>query len=434
MFVEVAVNLPPVRGTFHYHIPPELEDQLSPGHLVTASFGRRKVQGIVISLSDISPVETTKPIYALVDPYPVLTSSQLKLAQWISEQTLAPLNECLHVMLPAGLSQQADSVYSLLQVEGEAKTETEARLIKLIKRRGNLRGRQINHAMSRIRWRQSAENLVRRGILERSSVLDPPRVRPRQVRTARLAVPPPRALECVKQIGKSGSAAFIRRGAIIDMLIKERASVEVTWVYAETNANLSDLQKLESEGLIALSEAEVWRDPLAQLDYTPTQHPMLTSDQMSVWEPIMQALQRQDQRSFLLHGVTGSGKTEIYMRAAGEVLSQGRGSIILVPEIALTPQAVRRFVSRFPGQVGLIHSQLSPGERYDTWRRCRSGELKIVVGPRSALFTPIPDIGLQFTPLSCTTNCARIQPDKWLCLHPRFCDPGYCHHASHQPR
>jgi primosomal protein N' (replication factor Y) len=394
MFVEVAVNLPPVRGTFHYHIPPELEDQLSPGHLVTASFGRRKVQGIVISLSDISPVETTKPVDALVDPYPVLTSSQLKLAQWISEQTLAPLNECLHVMLPAGLSQQADSVYSLLQVEGEAKTKTEARLIKLIKRRGNLRGRQINHAMSRIRWRQSAENLVRRGILERSSVLDPPRVRPRQVRTARLAVPPPRALECVKQIGKSGSAAFIRRGAIIDMLIKERASVEVTWVYAETNANLSDLQKLESEGLIALSEAEVWRDPLAQLDYTPTQHPMLTSDQMSVWEPIMQALQRQDQRSFLLHGVTGSGKTEIYMRAAGEVLSQGRGSIILVPEIALTPQAVRRFVSRFPGQVGLIHSQLSPGERYDTWRRCRSGELKIVVGPRSALFTPIPDIGL----------------------------------------
>jgi primosomal protein N' (replication factor Y) len=394
MYVEVAVNLPPVRGTFHYHIPPELKNKLSPGHLVTASFGQRRVQGIVISISETSPVEETKPIEMMVDPQPVLTPLQLELAQWISNQTLAPLNECLHVMLPPGLSQQADSVYSLRLPGGETKTKTEARLIKLINRRGPLRGRQINRAMPRIRWRPTAENLVRREILERTSVLDPPSVRPRHVRTARLAVPPDLATKGVETIGRAGSAASDRRRAIIDMLIKERASVEVTWVYAETNANLTDLRKLESDGLVALSEAEVWRDPLAQMDFTPTQHPTLTSDQATTWEPIRHALQHQEQCSYLLHGVTGSGKTEIYMRAAGEALAQGRGSIILVPEIALTPQAVRRFVSRFPGQVGLVHSQLSTGERYDTWRRCRSGELKIVVGPRSALFTPMPEIGL----------------------------------------
>ncbi|MDO9300707.1 MAG: primosomal protein N', partial [Anaerolineales bacterium] len=98
--------------------------------------------------------------------------------------------------------------------------------------------------------------------------------------------------------------------------------------------------------------------------------------------------------SFILYGVTGSGKTEIYLRAAEETIKRGKQVIILVPEIALTPQAVRRFLSRFPGQVGLVHSKLSEGERYDTWRRARSGKLKVIIGARSALFTPLPNVGL----------------------------------------
>jgi primosomal protein N' (replication factor Y) len=180
-------------------------------------------------------------------------------------------------------------------------------------------------------------------------------------------------------------------------MISEGEPIEVTWIYAETGSKLPDLRKLESEGIVALSQAEVWRDPIAQLDFVPSQPPILTSDQDKVWEYIQEHLHHQDReatRSFLLHGVTGSGKTEIYLRAVSEVLTLGRGAIVLVPEIALTPQTVRRFVARFPGQVGLIHSQLSRGERYDTWRRCRLGDLRIVVGPRSALFTPMPDIGL----------------------------------------
>ena len=96
-------------------------------------------------------------------------------------------------------------------------------------------------------------------------------------------------------------------------------------------------------------------------------------------------------KPFLLHGVTGSGKTELYLRAAEEAIRRGRQAIILVPEISLTPQTVRRFLARFPGQVGLIHSKLSEGERYDTWRRARAGLLKVIIGPRSALFAPLPN-------------------------------------------
>jgi primosomal protein N' (replication factor Y) len=397
MFVEVAVNLPPVSGTFHYHIPPELEGTIRSGHLITATFGRRKVQGVVLALSDTAPVEETRPIEQLLDPDPVLTSAQLELAKWMHLETKASLIECITLMIPPGLSQQADSIYQLLSNQTERSSPTEKRLMDLLSRRGPIRGRQIERVMSRFNWRRAADKLVRRGILSRTSVLDPPQVHPHKVRIARLAAPPKLARERVRQIGRSGSKAATRRNAIIECLIKEAEPIEVTWIYAETGASLPDLKKLEEEGLVLLSQAVVWRDPLEQMDFVPSQPPPLTSDQASVWDKIRNQIHHPPSnttKSFLLHGVTGSGKTEIYLRALAETLSLGRGAIILVPEISLTPQTVRRFVARFPGQVGLIHSQLSRGERYDTWRRCRSGCLKVVVGPRSALFTPMPDIGL----------------------------------------
>jgi primosomal protein N' (replication factor Y) len=397
MFVEVAVNLPPVRGTFHYHLPPDLEKVVTPGHLITASFGKRKVQGVVLSLTSTSPVAETRPIDFLLDPDPVLTRPQLELAKWIYRETKAPLIECITIMLPPGLSQRADSIYQLEEPDASGQSPTEQRLLDLINRRGPLRGRQIQRALSRMNWHYAADNLVRRGVLKRSSVLDPPQVNPRHIRIAQLAVPPEEARKEVLEIGRSGSPADARRQAIIETMIKEGEPIEVTWIYAETGSKLPDLRKLESEGLISLSQAEVWRDPLEQIEYVPIEPPTLTSDQTKVWDVIQNHLHHQDtdsKRSFLLHGVTGSGKTEIYLRAVQEILSLGRSAIILVPEIALTPQTIRRFVARFPGQVGLIHSRLSRGERYDTWRRCRSGDLQVVVGPRSALFTPMPDPGL----------------------------------------
>jgi primosomal protein N' (replication factor Y) len=144
-----------------------------------------------------------------------------------------------------------------------------------------------------------------------------------------------------------------------------------------------------------LGEAEVWRDPLEQAEFVPRQPPRLTPDQRAAWGVIDAHLAPQgDPRPILLHGVTGSGKTELYLQAMQATLERGRQALLLVPEIALTPQTVRRVLARFPGRVGLVHSQLSDGERYDTWRRARLGQLDIVIGPRSALFTPLPDIGL----------------------------------------
>ena len=201
-------------------------------------------------------------------------------------------------------------------------------------------------------------------------------------------------------LGKT-EATRTRRQSALRFLIRELEAINVAWVYAESGCNLADLQELDEHGLIVLRETEIWRDPLEKIDSreqgTRNSLPLeLTPDQQNAWEAIQTSFQSFSHRRipFLLHGVTGSGKTELYLRAAAEAIRRGRQAIILVPEIAITPQTVRRFLARFPGQVGLIHSRLSEGERYDTWRRARLGLLKVVIGPRSALFAPLPDVGL----------------------------------------
>jgi primosomal protein N' (replication factor Y) len=397
MYVEVAVNLPPVRGTFDYHLPPSLRGNVVPGSLVIIPFGRRRVQGVVIHTPDKPAVEKTRPVEKLVDPRPVVTRKQIQLAFWLSKETYSPLIDCLTIMIPPGLSQQADTLYSLLDPEHAGESTTEERLIRLLEKRGPLRGRQIARALPHHNWRRAAEKLQRRGAIEQESFLPRPRARARRVRTARLAVPPDQARRAFDDLGRPGFDALQRRRVVLEKLIEKGEPQEVGWLYAQSDGNISDLRYLEERGLIVLGEAELWRDPTESIDYVPVEPPLLTSDQAAVWEPIHAAIEDLEGNHtppFLLHGVTGSGKTEIYLRAVAQTLARRLSAIVLVPEIALTPQTVRRFLARFPGRVGLVHSQLSEGERYDTWRRSRSGQIDVVVGPRSALFSPLPNIGL----------------------------------------
>lgn len=393
-YAVIAVNLTPIRGTFHYKIPDRLASRIGPGHLVTAPFGKRRVQGIVVGLDDWAPVPDIRPLDELLDPNPVLTGTQLRLAEWMQRETASPLIDCLTLMLPPGLSRQADGLFDLTGSPKDAQTTSERRLIQLLQRRGPLRGRQISRALGKLDWSRAARSLIRRGVLDRSSVLDPPRIHPRTVRTARLARPPHELGAALDQIGRTPTTR-LRRTKMVEMLVAEREPIDVTWLYAESGGNLADLHYMEGLGLISLGQAEVWRDPLESVEYVPSEPPELTRQQLAVWQPLEQAIQSgQAEKAFLLHGVTGSGKTEIYLRAVDAVLAAGRQAIVLVPEIALTPQTIRRFLARFPGEVGLIHSQLSEGERYDTWRRAREGQLSVVVGPRSALFSPLPNPGL----------------------------------------
>jgi len=393
-YVELAVNLPPVRGTFHYHLPSHLQSMVGVGHLVTAQFGHRPVQGVVIDLPKVPEVAETRPIIDILDPEPVLTTPQLQLARWMAEYYHASLIESITLMLPSGLSQPADSEYTLVALDAVGEDATQRRLIQLLSKRGPLRGRQIARSMSRMDWRRAADRLVRDEVILRRSVLNPPSVSPRTVRTVHLAIAPDEIEDASDDLGRPGGKAIQRRKAVLESLSKQGYPLLASAIYSETGANSADLRFLEKRGLIGFRGLEVWRDPIAELEFVAADPPELTKDQQSVWIEIQSALEARTAHAFLLHGVTGSGKTEIYLRAVGEALAQGNSAIVLVPEIALTPQTLRRFLARFPDNLGVLHSQLSDGERYDTWRRARSGAIQVMVGPRSALFAPLPNLGL----------------------------------------
>ena len=427
-------------------------------------------------------------------------------------------------MLPPGLTRWSDITVDLNPYwDGHGRlTDLQKQLIELLKEKGDLRGRQIGRALPKTAWKTAVQQLARRDIVRRASVLDPPRAKPKQIRTVELIMPPKQAQAQLLTLGRKNKQAdlltyllqtddplpeetavikhthvskkqlqtllktglisrqpahdlliatelatnappeaqhtlnqfplptnqftlhnsqftihnllqsdYIRaiphpatlslnqsaaeslshifklRGAtvyqaILSLLIQESRPVNVTDVYAQTKASLTHLKKMVKLDLVRFASQEVWRDPMADRDFVPAEAPLLTTDQAHTWGRIQQQMvaQEDDQandsapRPFLLHGVTGSGKTEIYMRAIDFALARGQQAIVLVPEIALTPQTVRRFAARFPGQVAVLHSRLTDGERYDTWRRARQGLFNIVVGPRSALFTPLPNLGV----------------------------------------
>lgn len=401
MFVRILVNLPAVSGTFDYSIPPGLAGQVGIGQLVTVPFGRQVAQGVILAFVEVPSVAEVRPILSTLDPQPVLTSAQIELAQSMAETNLASMAAIVDLMLPPGLSKQADTLFELrpnIQSSNPELSQTASRLIKLLQEKGPLRGRQIDRHFAQVDWRKSAQMLVRRGALASQSILPAPTVRPKFIRVAELAVAPEVAEAVMSELGKT-EATRTRRGAALRFLMRVPDAVNVSWVYAESGCNLADLQELAERELILLRESEIWRDPLQKIQIEEAERrPELTADQAKVWDAIRAGFESLAEGKsippFLLQGVTGSGKTEIYLRAVEETVRRGRQAIILVPEIALTPQAVRRFLARFPGQVGLVHSKLSEGERYDTWRRARAGLLKLVIGARSALFAPLPNLGL----------------------------------------
>lgn len=397
MLAEVAVNVAGLSQTFHYRVPPTLPVQA--GHLVVVPFSGRRAQAVVVGLAepeDLDPAVRARlagklaDIESLVDPEPALTHAQIDLAYWLAHTYLSPLTECLLTMLPPGLAQKADVLYTLTQAEPPANlTAIQQQVFDLLAERGSLRGRQLDRALPKQPWRAATEALTRHGLLTKQPHLEPPTVRAKHVRTARWLADPPSTL--------SRTASKDQRlRAVLAFLKAETKPVDVAWVYAAVpEGKLADLHDLAERGLLELASEDVWRDPLAGQTFVAVEPPTLTADQFTVWTQLHRALHTPaDTRPILLHGVTGSGKTEIYLRALAEVLGRGQRALVLVPEIALTPQMVRRFAARFPGRVGVWHSELDDGERYDTWRRARLGLVDVVIGARSALFAPLPNLGL----------------------------------------
>ncbi len=403
-FVEVVVHQPQVQGVFHYHVPEDLREAVQPGVIVEVPFGSRYVYGVVLRFIEQPDVPETKPVLAVPDASVRLTALQLQLAQRMAHDTLASLAACVALMAPPGVLQTADSRYALTPQAPAPDalpadlSDTERRVLTLLAERGALRGRQLARALPRRNWRNAVTRLHRRGWLARTPVLPRPKVSRQYEAMVRLAVSPADARHWPAARLATRPHVQARRRQVLEALASGGPQPE-RLLAAVVEAKPADFQALEKLGLIQRYREPRYRDPLADfVAPAPETPPALTPAQARAWDIIrprlQEAAQGQPPTPILLHGVTGSGKTEIYLRATAEALALGRQVVVLVPEIALTPQTIRRFRARFGPVVGVLHSGLSLGERYDTWLRVRRGDIRVLIGPRSALFAPFSNLGL----------------------------------------
>jgi primosomal protein N' (replication factor Y) len=566
MFAEIVVNAPLTRKriaatqrtegytaldqTFTYAIPQALVGRLQAGQLVTVPFGARKLQGIVMALSETTTVERLKEVADIAAPLPVLSPAQLALARWLSAHYFTPLIECVLPMFPPGLESEAQTLIKLNPDAPSLTNPKESQ--KLIIERlqaGPLSLEQLIEGDHKKELLREVEALARRRIVLRESVLLPPRAKEKREQTAQLVTEPSseQIVEARKEAAPIQKAVFDylkqheasegvsakvlkeatgatsetlktlaeariitlkertvglvaepskemltalhapRQSAVLAYLLQQgglNAIIPTRELMRATGAHKATLKALAEAGFIRFDERVVWRDPLKAQAFLLTESPALTNEQQAVWDVIRAALRHkrtgdggqeteadmhiaattsnvepstssaelstshiesaiskvetstsdiaapsstpdaappsltsnieypisnaepptsnlqlptsnsQFPMTFLLFGVTGSGKTEIYLRAVDEVLKQKRQAIVLVPEVALTPQTTRRFAERFPKQVMVMHSYLSLGERFDQWRRIRAGEVNVVIGSRSAIFAPLPRLGL----------------------------------------
>lgn len=396
-FAEVVVNSPITRRrTFSYGIPDGLNINI--GQAVWVPFGDKTLQGVVLELTPYPAVEETREIAGVIEPIPLLSPVQISLSRWLSDYYLASLFESVALMLPPGFERRLITVISrpsgTVDIPVSLAPEQKA-VLEAVWQKGRVAQKELEKTCGVRYTRKAILQLARQNLLIKSYILEKVRVKPKMVPYLSLKVKPEEALNALSGLNqKSG-----RQAELLRFLIDNPGPSALSWIKHKTGCSGQTLKALKDRGLVEIQDIHMERDPLSTRNINLAFSLSLTSGQEIVFKAICDSLKKGVKTPtrpdvFLLHGVTGSGKTEIYLRALEEAVKRGQRGIVLVPEIAMTPQIIERFVSRFPGRVAILHSALSLGEQFDEWWRIKNGEFDVVIGPRSAIFAPQPDLGL----------------------------------------
>ncbi len=393
-YAEVAVNAPGSRSTFCYAIPPGLH--ISAGQAVWVPFGARVIQGIVLLLSDEPSVAETKEITGIVTDCPLLSPIQIKLAQWIGEYYFASLFDALSLMLPPGFERRAITYFQLAnsQVDFPSLTLEQKQILYIIRNKKTSLP-ELENAIGKRKAKQTTDQLLDLQIITKTLEFEKAKIKPKTIPYVKLIAD--REGIAAEKARLEKSRAY-KQAELLEFLTGQAHPISTNELRKQFNCSLSTIKALVSRHLILVERLGVRRDPLSHFKPTASPTPVLTPSQQAVWESIQDVIMRASQSGnppvFLLFGVTGSGKTEIYLQALARVIATGKRGICLIPEIALTQQTVERFANRFPGRVAVLHSGLSLGEQFDEWQWIMEGNCDIVIGPRSALFAPLPNLGL----------------------------------------
>lgn len=385
MIANVIVDVPAKQTDriFDYKIPENLENIIKPGMRVVVPFGPRKVQGFVTGLKEHSTVKGLKNIVEPMDLSPVLSPEMLKLGDWLTDHTLCYKISAFQVMLPPALKAKYEKKIRFSQ--NSELEEMPSELQELFAKTDTLTWNdRLQPAILSLLQKEAA-----RGTVE---VVYEVKDRMRKKREKQI-FPSVSREELIQERDNLSARAYKQKEAL-GYFIEDSTPVKLSDFLTLSGVSLATVKELLKKGLLSERDVEVYRDPYENRVFQRMEPLPLTAQQEKAITPILASIENKEHEVFLLYGVTGSGKTEIYLQSIQRVIEKGKEAIVLVPEISLTPQMVKRFKERFGDLVAVLHSGLSAGEKYDEWRKIARKEVKVVVGARSAIFAPFENLGI----------------------------------------
>ncbi|WP_223700282.1 primosomal protein N' [Sutcliffiella deserti] len=382
-YASVIVDVPAKQTdrAFDYEIPEKWEGFLQPGMRVIVPFGPRHIQGFVVSIKNTTSVNKTKKISSLIDITPILTKELLLLAGWVRDHTLCFTISAFQAMLPAALKAKYEKWLIAKNLE-----LVPAELALFFQNSNRVRFGDIEGTGHFKLIKQLIEDNVLEVYYEVKDKLSK--------KTIRIVRPNRSQEELIKAKDQLSNRAAAQHKLLDYFIATKREQAVKKNLLEELQIGTSAISALVKMRLLQEADEEIYRDPYENRSFKQSENLALTPQQQATISPILHSIEKGKHDGYVMFGVTGSGKTEVYMQAVDAVLKKGKEAIVLVPEISLTPQMVNRFKSRFGSDVAVMHSGLGMGEKYDEWRKIHRKEVKVVVGARSAIFAPFENIGI----------------------------------------
>ncbi|MDN7244235.1 primosomal protein N' [Planococcus shenhongbingii] len=380
MIAEVIVDVAahPIDRPFDYAIPAHLQVLIEPGMRVKVPFGNRKVLGFITAIKETTEFDPArlKPIHELMDVVPVLNKELLEMARWMKEKTVCFEIDALQVMIPSALRAKYEKRFVL-----NAPLEEIAEPLRIyFEKRPFVRSQDAVEVYGLLKKELNRGTIVADTDISQQTAV-------KKVRMIHIA-------DSLEKLDSIEIRANAKQQVKLMEYMKNRVgqAIESSHMQKEAGVSLPTIYGLVEKGAAFIKNEESYRDPQLLTEIEKTHSLLLTEAQQVAFDAVERSLNTP--KTFLLHGITGSGKTEIYLQTIDQVLKEGKEAIMLVPEISLTPQMTIRFKERFGDLVAVLHSGLSAGEKYDEWRKIQRAEVKVVVGARSAIFAPFENLGL----------------------------------------
>ncbi|MGE5499270.1 MAG: primosomal protein N' [Syntrophothermus sp.] len=397
MFAEIVFPMP-FRNSFTYRIPGEFEELARVGTRAVVPFGKRVLTGFIINVVEETEVtDKIKPLLDILDANPIFTAESIKFYEWISEYYISSLGEALRYSVPHGIDVESkkkivsDKQFCLELLSKEKnKNSVKAKILSVLSEKDALTLSSLQKEVHHNGIYTALRSLESLGALTVLDELEKPSVSIKKAKYARLLADADEVLDAMPEIEKRSPKQVV---ILMELLQQKGNPVSLSDLLKKTASNKSSVDSLCSKGLIELFDQEIERK-YSEYYSEENKEFVLTEAQSRVVSQVHADVDSSVFKPYLLHGVTGSGKTQVYIELAKQALKNGKTSLILVPEISLTPQITARLFNNFGEKVAVVHSRMSPGERYDTWRGIIAGKYSVVVGARSAIFSPLDNIGL----------------------------------------